>query len=59
MYASNKVKNNLIADTKAQFQRFSETPLSVADVDDIECNLLGVMKLLLEWQKVYEEEGGV
>ena len=59
MHKRNAVKNNLIADTKAEFQRFSEVPLSVVDVDEIERNLLGVMKLLLEWQKVAEEGGDI
>jgi hypothetical protein len=42
-------KRNFIEQTKAEFQRYSETPISDDEAVEIQKNLFGFIGLLIEW----------
>lgn len=42
-------KRNFIEKTKAEFQKYSPTPISDDEAIEIQKNLFGVIGLLIEW----------
>jgi hypothetical protein len=48
---------NLIEDTKAEFQQYQDEQITDRQAMEIQHNMFGVMELLLKWNNTFIEEG--